>query len=395
MYMPQDINFLRRLLEQGMAPEEAQAITPDPQNMLAQLLAQSEQMPQPNFDAAPMQQNTMRIENGPEAGKVVPLQFASAAPVSAGMKPPEKLGDPVDYMGRKGRYTIDGRAIVFPDGQKVVLNADEDFKRQKRDFDLAKSQQGLDLGQLQMRRGEADLAHQQEQTAALQAQRNVREDTTSQVYLQKKFGKPPKDMQWDETGRAVPIAGSPTELQANSAIAAGEDTLRKIDEMIGKRDEKGQLIGDSKPHPGFESAVGLSIPKALGAGLIPGTDTSNFNARLDEVKGGAFLEAFNSLKGGGAITEVEGKKATDAITRMRTSQSEDEFVKAALDFQSVVRRGIEKARAMGGRQQEQPAVTSADRARAVFDARKAIERGAPRAQVIQRLEQAGIRDHGL
>lgn len=345
----QDANFLRRLLEAGvLSPEEAQSITPDTGNALAQLL-QPEQMPQPRYDVAPMQQNTLRVENGPDAGKVVPLQFASAAPVSAGMSQ-EKLGDRVEYMGKIGRYSQDGRMIVFPDGSRVPTNEDAWFERAKRDFALKQSDQNL-------RKGEAEIAAQNERTAALSAQRNIREDTTTQAYLQKQFGKPPKDMMWDASGKAIPIPGSSAELQANSAVAAGEDTLRKIDEMIGKRDAQGNLVAGAKPHAGFESAVGMpTLSSGLGlAGLFPGTDTTDFKRRLDEVKGGAFLEAFNTLKGGGQITEVEGKKATDAITRMSTSQSEAEFVKAAQEFQDVVRRGIERAKAMGGRSQQQSA----------------------------------------
>jgi hypothetical protein len=59
------------------------------------------------------------------------------------------------------------------------------------------------------------------------------------------------------------------------------------------------------------------------------------------VLGGAFMEAFNTLKGGGQITEKEGEKATAAITRMSTSQSEAEFKKAAKEFQSVIKSGID------------------------------------------------------
>ncbi len=41
----------------------------------------------------------------------------------------------------------------------------------------------------------------------------------------------------------------------------------------------------------------------------------DFNAMLDQVQGGAFLQAFESLKGGGQITQIEGEKATQAIVR--------------------------------------------------------------------------------
>lgn len=123
-------------------------------------------------------------------------------------------------------------------------------------------------------------------------------------------------------------------------IATAQQQLDLIDQMVGKE-------GDvkSRPHPGFESAVGMRVP---GLGYIPGTDTSGFNRLLEQVKGGAFMTAYQNLRGGGQITEVEGKKATDAITRMDNSQSEAEFKKAAREFQSVIRAGIERAKGLSG-----------------------------------------------
>ena len=52
------------------------------------------------------------------------------------------------------------------------------------------------------------------------------------------------------------------------------------------------------------------------------------------------MEAYKTLKGGGQITEIEGKKATAAMTRMDTSQSEAEFVKAAREFQEIIRGAV-------------------------------------------------------
>lgn len=150
-------------------------------------------------------------------------------------------------------------------------------------------------------------------------------------------------------GLAGAKAGGKTqgESQANAQIdlprvvANANNALNLVDQMIGSED------GKTKEHPGFQSAVGMRFP---GLGLIPGTDTANFNKLLDQVKGGAFLEAFNSLKGGGQITEIEGKKATDAITRMSAAQSEAEFKKAAREYQSVIRGGLQRAQQKTGPQ---------------------------------------------
>jgi hypothetical protein len=150
------------------------------------------------------------------------------------------------------------------------------------------------------------------------------------------------------TGEAI-AKGDVAAIQAlPKVINRAEESVRLIDEMIGKRDSKtGQLLKGEKPHPGFQSAVGATwLP---GARFIPGSDTASFMSRHDQIKGASFLEAFESLKGGGAITEKEGQKATDAINRMSTATSEAEYVRAAMDLQDVMRKGVANAQSKATR----------------------------------------------
>lgn len=150
------------------------------------------------------------------------------------------------------------------------------------------------------------------------------------------------------TGEAI-AKGDVAAVQAlPKVIGRAEEGIRLIDELIGKRDSKtGKLIEGSKPHPGFQNAVGATwLP---GARFIPGTDAAGFMARFDQIKGSSFLEAFESLKGGGAITEKEGQKGTDAINRMSTSTDEKEFIRAALDLQDVIRKGVQNAQTRAAR----------------------------------------------
>lgn len=117
-------------------------------------------------------------------------------------------------------------------------------------------------------------------------------------------------------------------LDAPRVVDNAETALKNSDDLL--------------KHPGFTQAVGKS--SMLGIHKIPGTDGYDFMNRLDQLKGGAFLEAFNTLKGGGQITEVEGKKATDAISRMDNATSEGEFKAAVKDYQDVIRKGMNRAR---------------------------------------------------
>ena len=153
------------------------------------------------------------------------------------------------------------------------------------------------------------------------------------------------------TGKAQAAAA----IALPNAIATSESLLSKLDAMIGTevKDKTGKVtISGTEPHPGFRGAVGMGRLTTLGIPgveqLIPGTPAADFKARFDEIMGGAFLEAFETLKGGGAITETEGKKATAAKTRMSLAQSENEFLAAAREYKDIVKTGIERARKKAG-----------------------------------------------
>jgi hypothetical protein len=134
-----------------------------------------------------------------------------------------------------------------------------------------------------------------------------------------------------------------------SVISNATQAINLIDTMIGTpevKDKEGKVVQKATAaHPGI-SAVG-SIFNPLTT-RISGTDAANFKAYLDQVQGGAFLDAYNTLRGGGAITQVEGQKATAAVTRMNLAQSKDEFIKAAREYQEVLRKGIENAKNKSG-----------------------------------------------
>lgn len=139
------------------------------------------------------------------------------------------------------------------------------------------------------------------------------------------------------------------EMDLPGAITRADTAIDLIDQMVGRPPEKdasGKVKKEgTRPHPGFRAAVGAGI----GERFIPGTDAAGFQALYDQVTGGAFLQAYETLKGTGQITEIEGKKATAAITRMNLAQNEKEFIAAAREFQSAIRTGVKNARAKAGK----------------------------------------------
>ena len=126
-------------------------------------------------------------------------------------------------------------------------------------------------------------------------------------------------------------------------LAQGQNMLDVVDRMVGTVDKQGKVI--TQPHPGI-STVGSAIGR-LGS-YVPGSSGADFMSMYDQVKGQAFLEAVQKMKGSGAISEIEGTKAAAAITRMNTSQSREEFTKAAREFQDSMRRGMQDAQRRAG-----------------------------------------------
>lgn len=153
------------------------------------------------------------------------------------------------------------------------------------------------------------------------------------------------------------VAGQQAQQEIGTAtgkVAAG------LPDAIAKAEEATQLIDSLKTHPGREYATGKSsiLP------TIPGTDSADFQAKLDQLKGTVFLQAYSQLKGGGAITEIEGQKAEQAIARLSTAQSEGEFVKSLDELKDIINAGIQRMqqRAGGAVPQSVPRSTPASNA---------------------------------
>lgn len=148
--------------------------------------------------------------------------------------------------------------------------------------------------------------------------------------------------------------------QIKSAELQAENTTQAQIDLPSSNAEAQQildLLDGIEKDPGLSAAVGFRNPfkGALPMGYnVSGTPAADFQAKIDQLGGKQFLQAFESLKGGGQITEVEGAKATNAIARMQTSQSEEAF-KAALDeFKGIVQTGMQRAQAKAGIPQGAP-----------------------------------------
>jgi len=151
------------------------------------------------------------------------------------------------------------------------------------------------------------------------------------------------------TGEAIGKGEVAAQQALPGALASAESAVNIIDKMVGKEAvvKDGKVIqAATEPHPGFANAVGTTWKP--GARFVPGTDAANFMGYLDQINGAAFLQAYTILKGTGPIATKEGERATAAVTRMKTSQSEDEFISAAREFQDAIRKTAQSAQKKAG-----------------------------------------------
>ncbi|MEW7987904.1 MAG: hypothetical protein AB2799_19125 [Candidatus Thiodiazotropha sp.] len=127
-----------------------------------------------------------------------------------------------------------------------------------------------------------------------------------------------------------------------------QDTRNNLGKTTQQANYSIQLLEQLKNHPGLPYATGIYsvMPR------IPGTAQADFIARVEQLQGATFLQAYQQLKGGGHITEIEGEKAQNAVARMQRSQSREEFIKAADEYIGVIRDGLLRARkkAQNGKQ---------------------------------------------
>ena len=125
------------------------------------------------------------------------------------------------------------------------------------------------------------------------------------------------------------------------ATAAAEAALPGASGLAGAVNDQVEAL---KADPYLENMLGpidSRLPNAT-------EDAARVQGMLDQLQGGAFLQARQLLKGGGAITDFEGKKAEAAFVRMNTAQKPEDF-KAALDeFNLYVQQGVAKLEAQAG-----------------------------------------------
>lgn len=141
-----------------------------------------------------------------------------------------------------------------------------------------------------------------------------------------------------ETDKALATkkAGEVGEAEGKATVA--------LPEAITAANDALKVIQKAKTHPGIDRGTGI-----MGSmWSAPGSAAKDFDVLNTQLRGKAFVQAFEKLKGGGAISEKEGEAATAAIARLDQSQSKEAYLEALGELEGIVQLGIRNAQIKAG-----------------------------------------------
>lgn len=141
-------------------------------------------------------------------------------------------------------------------------------------------------------------------------------------------------------GGVTPLGpeGTASAREAGKLNAKARANLESVESIAGAMKSN---IDKVMTDPNLDRMTGMI------QGRLPNiTGTANtLQAKIDQIQGQTFLQAYESLKGAGQITEIEGQKATAALTRLSNMAQDDAGYKEALqDAKNEIDRLVELAR---------------------------------------------------
>lgn len=122
-----------------------------------------------------------------------------------------------------------------------------------------------------------------------------------------------------------------TNQQALPAVEAASNQLIATIDSLASDPKLDDMLGP----------INSRLPTLTGAG-------ARVQAKMDQITGQTFLQAYNTLRGGGAITDIEGQKATQSLSRLATAQNPKDYRDALDEFRGIVVNAAQRARAQAG-----------------------------------------------
>lgn len=134
------------------------------------------------------------------------------------------------------------------------------------------------------------------------------------------------------------VAGVAQQTAVGKASGEAQAQLPGAEGMAGQITKQIEDLATDPYLPSMLGPLASSLPNVS-------ADAARVQARMDQLKGGVFLQGYNMLKGGGAITEVEGLKAENAMARLNAAQNEKDYKAALYEFRDALTVGLNKLRA--------------------------------------------------
>jgi hypothetical protein len=161
---------------------------------------------------------------------------------------------------------------------------------------------------------------------------------TSWILIDKQTGNVVGTQPKDVAGEAAQKAGGTAQGEAQYALPAAKlatDTaIKQVEDLQNDK----------------------YLPNMLGpkTSMLPNVtpDSQRVQSKINQLRGGAFLQARQALKGGGAITDMEGEKAEAALVRLNEAQTLKDYNDALDEYKTHLRNGYaileQQARGAGG-----------------------------------------------
>lgn len=151
----------------------------------------------------------------------------------------------------------------------------------------------------------------------------------------------------DVAGEAQQTAQGKAVGEANVALPGARSAADRVSQQV-------EALKNDPYLPSMVGPGNSRLPNITG-------DAARVQGKMDQLQGGAFLEARQLLKGGGAITDYEGQKAEAAFARLSAAQKIEDYKEALDDFNYWVKQGVTKLEQQAGRGGQQPAQGGAKR----------------------------------
>lgn len=141
-------------------------------------------------------------------------------------------------------------------------------------------------------------------------------------------------------GRELPIGETPKDIppgvdaktyrktMADKLGEAKAGAITKLPEALRASEEAVKLIDDILAHPSFDKAIGPIDGIPWVPSVMPGT--RDVEAKIGQLQGKTFMQAYDALRGAGAITEQEGKSAIASFNRLAEKRVDEADYKTAL-----------------------------------------------------------------